>query len=73
MEYEAKYFSTYFRIERHGFWSYYYQRNALTASLNRMIDIVSDGGTAGEEVVFAGIPQDMSEHGDTITAKFLRK
>ena len=38
-----------------------------------LIDVGPDGGTAGGEVVFAGTPRDMAEHGDTITARYLRK
>ena len=38
-----------------------------------IIDVGPDGGTAGGEVVFAGTPRDMAEHGDTITARYLRK
>lgn len=32
-----------------------------------------DGGTSGEEIVFTGTPQEMIDHADTITAKYLRK
>ena len=38
-----------------------------------LIDVGPDGGTAGGEIVFAGTPRDMAEHGDTITARYLRK
>ena len=38
-----------------------------------IIDIGPDGGTSGGEVVFTGTPQEMMEHADTITAKYLRK
>lgn len=38
-----------------------------------VIDIGPDGGTSGGEVVFTGTPQEMIEHADTITAKYLRK
>ena len=38
-----------------------------------IIDIGPDGGTAGGEVVFTGTPQEMAEHGQTITAKYLRR
>lgn len=38
-----------------------------------IIDIGPDGGTAGGQVVFTGTPQEMADHADTITAKYLRK
>ena len=38
-----------------------------------IIDIGPDGGTAGGEVVFTGTPREMTEHGDTITAEYLRR
>lgn len=38
-----------------------------------IIDIGPDGGTKGGEVVFTGIPKEMLENGQTITAKYLRK
>lgn len=38
-----------------------------------IIDIGPDGGTAGGEVVFTGTPQEMAEHGNTITAEYLRR
>lgn len=38
-----------------------------------IIDIGPDGGTKGGKVVFTGTPREMIEHGDTITAKYLRK
>ena len=38
-----------------------------------IIDIGPDGGSGGGEVVFTGTPQEMIDHGDTITAKYLRK
>ena len=38
-----------------------------------LIDIGPDGGTAGGEVVFTGTPQEMAEHGNTITAAYLRR
>ena len=38
-----------------------------------IIDIGPDGGTKGGEVVFTGTPGEMIEHGETITAKYLRK
>ena len=38
-----------------------------------IIDIGPDGGTKGGEVVFTGTPREMIAHGDTITAKYLRK
>lgn len=38
-----------------------------------IIDIGPDGGSAGGEVVFTGTPQEMIDHGETITAKYLRK
>ena len=38
-----------------------------------IIDVGPDGGTLGGEIVFTGTPQEMVEHGDTITADYLRK
>ncbi len=38
-----------------------------------IIDIGPDGGTAGGEVVFTGTPKEMVDHGETITARYLRK
>ena len=38
-----------------------------------IIDIGPDGGTAGGEVVFTGSPREMAEHGNTITAGYLRR
>lgn len=38
-----------------------------------IIDVGPEGGTKGGEVVFTGTPQEMYEHGTTITAKYLRK
>lgn len=38
-----------------------------------IIDIGPDGGTAGGQVVFTGTPQEMADHADTITAKYLRR
>ena len=38
-----------------------------------LIDVGPDGGTAGGEIVFTGTPKDMAEHGNTITAEYLRK
>ncbi|MDY5992219.1 MAG: excinuclease ABC subunit A [Oscillospiraceae bacterium] len=38
-----------------------------------IIDIGSDGGTKGGEVVFTGTPKEMIENNTTITAKYLRK
>ena len=38
-----------------------------------IIDIGPGGGTSGGEVVVTGTPQEMMEHADTITAKYLRK
>ena len=38
-----------------------------------LIDVGPDGGTAGGEIVFAGTPREMAEHGHTITAEYLRK
>lgn len=38
-----------------------------------IIDIGPDGGSGGGEVVFQGTPQDMIDHGDTITSRYLRK
>ena len=38
-----------------------------------IIDVGSDGGTKGGEVVFTGTPKEMIENNTTITAKYLRK
>lgn len=38
-----------------------------------IIDVGPDGGTSGGEIVFTGTPQEMIDHADTITAKYLRK
>ena len=38
-----------------------------------IIDVGPDGGTKGGEIVFTGTPREMLEHGNTITAKYLRK
>lgn len=38
-----------------------------------LIDVGPDGGTAGGKIVFTGTPQEMVDHGDTITAKYLRR
>lgn len=38
-----------------------------------IIDVGPDGGTKGGEIVFTGTPREMYDHGDTITAKYLRK
>ena len=38
-----------------------------------LIDVGPDGGTAGGEVVFAGTPREMVDHGATITARYLRR
>ena len=38
-----------------------------------VIDMGPDGGTMGGEVVFTGIPQELAEYGQTITADYLRK
>lgn len=38
-----------------------------------LIDVGPDGGTKGGQIVFAGTPKEMIEHGDTITAEYLRK
>ena len=38
-----------------------------------IIDVGPDGGKSGGEIVFTGTPQEMIEHGDTITARYLRK
>ena len=38
-----------------------------------IIDIDPDGGTKGGEVVCTGTPNEMVEHGTTITEKYLRK
>lgn len=37
-----------------------------------IIDVGPDGGTKGGQIVFTGTPKEMLEHGDTITAKYLR-
>ena len=38
-----------------------------------IIDVGPDGGSAGGEIVFTGSPKEMAEHGETITARYLRK
>ena len=38
-----------------------------------IIDVGPDGGTKGGEIVFTGTPREMVEHGNTITAKYLKK
>ncbi len=38
-----------------------------------LIDVGPDGGTQGGEIVFCGTPQEMIDHGETITAQYLRK
>lgn len=38
-----------------------------------IIDVGPDGGTLGGEIVFTETPQEMVEHGNTITADYLRK
>lgn len=38
-----------------------------------VIDIGPDGGSGGGEIVFTGTPQEMIDHADTITARYLRK
>ena len=38
-----------------------------------IIDVGPDGGKSGGEIVFTGTPQEMIEHGGTITARYLRK
>lgn len=38
-----------------------------------IIDIGSDGGSEGGEVVFTGTPQEMIDQSETITARYLRK
>ena len=38
-----------------------------------LIDVGPDGGTAGGQIVFTGTPREMTEHGDTITAEYLRR
>ena len=38
-----------------------------------LIDVGPDSGTDGGQIVFTGTPKEMLEHGDTITAKYLRK
>lgn len=38
-----------------------------------IIDVGPDGGTAGGEIVFTGTPKEMTDHAETITAKYLRK
>lgn len=37
-----------------------------------IIDVGPDGGTKGGKIVFKGTPKEMIEHGDTITAKYLK-
>lgn len=38
-----------------------------------LIDVGPDGGSKGGEIVFVGTPAEMIAHGETITAKYLRK
>ena len=38
-----------------------------------LIDVGPDGGTAGGRIVFTGTPGEMADHGQTITAEYLRK
>ena len=38
-----------------------------------LIDVGPDGGTAGGQVVFTGTPEEMAEHGRTITAEYLQR
>ncbi|MDD6037887.1 MAG: excinuclease ABC subunit UvrA [bacterium] len=38
-----------------------------------IIDVGPDGGTKGGQIVFTGTPKEMIEHGDTITARYLKK
>jgi len=38
-----------------------------------VIDIGPDGGTSGGEVVFTGTPQEMANHSNSITARYLKK
>lgn len=37
-----------------------------------IIDVGPDGGTKGGKIVFKGTPKEMLEHGNTITAKYLK-
>ena len=37
-----------------------------------LIDVGPDGGTKGGKIVFKGTPKEMVEHGNTITAKYLK-
>ena len=37
-----------------------------------LIDVGPDGGTKGGRIVFKGTPKEMVEHGNTITAEYLR-
>lgn len=49
-------------------------QNALPQKYYRyLIDMGKDGGTAGGQIVFTGSPQEMAEHGDTITAEYLQR
>lgn len=38
-----------------------------------IIDIGPDGGSSGGEVVFTGTVREMMEHGESITAKYIRR
>ena len=38
-----------------------------------LIDVGPDGGTKGGKIVFKGTPKEMVEHGNTITAEYLKK
>lgn len=38
-----------------------------------LIDVGPDGGTKGGQIVFTGTPKEMLKHGETITARYLRR
>lgn len=37
-----------------------------------LIDVGPDGGTASGKVIIIGTPMEITKHGDTITARYLR-
>ena len=37
-----------------------------------IIDVGTDGGDKGGKIVFKGTPKEMVEHGNTITAEYLK-
>ena len=43
-----------------------------TGIADEIIDVGPDGGNKGGRIVFKGTPKEMVEHGNTITAKYLK-